>query len=66
MAAVELHVDRVDPVLVGDEPHGVLVCKKEEAQLVYQNDKTAIKPNAGLVSSSSKASVTFQLILVPA
>lgn len=36
MAAVELHVDRVDAVFVGDEPHGILICKREAAFLIYQ------------------------------
>lgn len=29
MAAVELHIDGVDAVLVGDEPNGVFICNRE-------------------------------------
>lgn len=33
VAPVELDVDGVDAVLVGNEPHGILVCKREGALL---------------------------------
>lgn len=36
VAPVELHVDRVDAVLVRDEPNGVLICKRGGAFLIRQ------------------------------
>lgn len=36
VASVELHVDGVDSVLVGDKPNSVLVCRREEAFLTFR------------------------------
>lgn len=63
MAPIELHINGVDAVLMGDETNGVFICNREGALLTNQrqqsNHKPPIKPKVGLQSELLKTFDTF-------